>query len=484
MRFKHLLLFFVLLVVTTSEAQTIHDEESFVAKTIDGIHFIEQHQKVIWPAFHMNLRPVIIHFANQHFYALHFKPVRPEWQKKRINNEDVYFVDHDVDNLADTAMVLQIAVEGQPSYLYRYMDYGSINENDNLHTLFHERFHAHQLLEQPFPIGFFIYQGFNQADNVVLANLEAEILKDYVANPNHELLKDYVAVNQIRFSLLDEDSKRYEEQKEYFEGLAEYVSWRTVFQDGRNSTAIINDYTQKCKIDKLVSCMIHNRYYFTGYVIGVALDHESPGDWKSIFIQSNISPHMQLLQLFPMSKEELSQRLASVKIRYRYEEMIKPIEDAVKTYQTELNDHQKKFKEMPGIVLRIDPLPCSLQGYTKLAQSYYLNSDDQLEIGVSVTALCSDKSIMLTHVDLPYRFVSTRFNQECKVSNDALLAIDEKKIMLNEILHQSTSLPFSTLYLKDGTTELKIERSGKIVPHDGRLTVQVDNFSKKHLRSY
>ena len=407
------------------------EELSFVSKMSETFQYINENP-MLWPEFTISSKPSIIYFANKHNYAFNFLPINPHWIKLQNQVSPVYFLENDEYGINDIAWAYDKMIDHQATYLFKYIASSTIL--DNIHVLLHERFHMFQFEKFPEQIYFSgTYTGFTQLENVKLSYLEIAALKNYLIHSDINSLQDYVAINQYRQTLIGTESSRYEAGKENIEGLAEYYAWNGMNLDTKSrNDAMLKSFQDTCTLDNLIKCQIHHRYYFTGAVIGIALDQLSPVIWKEHLMKNKVSVREQLYRLFPMNDEQLMQHIEHAKSYYHYETLIQPIETSIIDYQNKLSEQQEIYDKSTGVVFNLQKTPCNLFGMILTDKTYWINSDYVLNINMTGHSSCQDESILVDYNHLPFCYESNEYKNEFKISTDSQIIVDGVTIILQE----------------------------------------------------
>lgn len=310
-----------LLCISTAHAGDI--EQNYISMTEAAISFVDQNQYVVWPGFHISKTPTILYFSDtQHIYAFRFIPKNPDWQKLIVRNQPIYYLDHDEIGAKEMDdMEFDKKIDEQSSFVIK--PFSNVSTKDMTHdviALAHERFHMYEILESRFSrssIDYSVhpYIGLNKT-NITLSYLELDILKNYLVTKDENSLKNYIAVHQYRTQLLDQESIAYENAKEILEGMAAYVGFQSVNLNNQDKIQrIMTDptFSAACSSPsdekKIPDCIEHNRYYFIGPALGYALDNIAPTSWKETVELSGTTPDALLQQYYPMSQDEITQRV-------------------------------------------------------------------------------------------------------------------------------------------------------------------------------
>lgn len=456
-------------------ASSLHKELDFVNEIANAIQHANDHPDV-WPGFNISSTPSIVYFSNLHNYAYDFLPINANWKQIQRQGKPIFFLEKDEYGINNQPWGYGVLIDNQQSYLFHYMDI--LDLNANRHIFLHERFHMYQL--EAFPREFLLYMtqpytGFNHIENVKLSYLEIKVLNNYLLNSNIDSLKDYVAINQYRENLIGVESSQYEQGKEMMEGLADYYAYTVANKDDESrKISMIKSYQNVCSLENVIKCEMHQRYYFTGAVVGVALDQLAINGWKEKMIKDRISIRGQLYRALPMNEAQIKKRIESAKIRYHYEELTKPIEQELISFQVELKNKQDTYSQMDGVILNIKKTPCNLFGQIKSEKEYFISSNTLFNTNVVGNSSCQDGSIKVNYLHLPFVFESDEYKNEFKIASDTKITINGITTSAKEFLEAGRSVKFDSLSIANQM--VTIESKGR----HGDLNVEANKISLKY----
>ncbi|MDP1603390.1 MAG: hypothetical protein Q8M03_09015 [Legionella sp.] len=447
-------------------------ETTFIQLLSRAISKVNDEEGALWPGFQVSKTPSIVHFSNAHFYAFDYTPKLQTWQKTVIEGRDVFYLPENSLNLT-IPLACQSMVEDQPSYVYKYHEVATPARN--VSAFIHERFHCYQYLNYRVTQWADSYTGFNNLENIQLAFLEAEVLKNYSKTQSLEDLKNFVAVNRFRTKLLDDGSILYEERQERYEGMADYVAWQIAVPERESRIdGIIADYERPdvCAPANAIDCVLKQRYYLTGNIIGFALDNLNSKNWKFLVEKEEASPRQLLLANFPMTSEEIDHRLAETKARYHYDELIAPVNEALDNYKAELAQQLKAYNNLSGIKFRFSQLPCG-SGGAQTGKTYYIDGESRLALDVQSHTECLDNSFFVNY-HLPFEFTTSQF-VEIKIPSDALMVIDGRKITATDLAETQQEIIFNNLEIRAADLSFRaINSPGKLSSLEHSLSLQFE----------
>ncbi|HSW69604.1 MAG TPA: hypothetical protein VLI69_05590, partial [Gammaproteobacteria bacterium] len=371
-------------------------------------------------------------------------------------------------------------IDGQSAFIFNLDTLFKVNVSvdEVVHVLFHERFHMFQMNNFPAAIwGWKKTDGFNKIENVKLTVLEDSALMRYLETRNAEHLKNYLAISSYRKTLNDPDSYDYEMKKENIEGTADYYGWKMAINNlDFRVKAMIENYKKQCTPDRIINCLIQHRYYFTGNVGAIALD-QLDNQWKEKLVQKSQFIRNQLFDHFPMGLAEITQRVTLAKKEYHYNEISKPVAQAIQSYVASRDKVLKQWNAMDGIPFVIARRPCNLYGVIPYRERYYLNSDTWLQIDYNGPSQCADGSIVVNYTHMPL-MQETEHNAEIvvKIPRDSVIEINHAAFSAIELLAHDKNYSFKDFYLKTPTIEIAVKnRAGELKIIDGKMELVTDN---------
>lgn len=453
-------------------------ELSLVAALANSLNRADK--SAIWPEFKINSSPIIIYFSNNHHYAYNFFPTNPDWKIQNDSSRTLYYLDHDAYGIDDLPWGNSM-IDGQSSFIFNVDGIPDPSNNIILHVLLHERFHVFQFKNFPTDIyNFDTYNGFNNLENVKLTYIEDLALSDYLTTSSVQALKDFVAINQYRQKMIGTDSAQYEMKKENIEGIADYYGWSMAIpnETERNRT-IISTYKNTCDMNHLIKCQIHNRYYFTGNSIAIALDQLTPEIWKEKLVKNKLSIRDQLNQYFAMTDSQIQKRVREAKIYYHYEDITKPIEQAIKNYKDKRDSEFNHYTNSTGVIFNLERIPCDAYSMISSKDIYYMDSNTQLILDNNGITSCSDESIKINFIKTPYTLQKEHSGEEqVKINPDTKIEYDGKSIYLSELAKVNMSIDFDNLHLQDPALEVTIKnRHGQLKSNDGVVYLITDTHT-------
>ncbi len=455
-----------------------NDELNTVAEM--GQLLNQESQNRVWPALNINGNPIIIYFKNKHNYAFNFTPINPGWKAINGQPRPVYSLDHDAYGINNALWIGSYPIDNQPSFIFNIDAFDGIGHGrtEAEHVLFHERFHMFQFESFPGDIwAYKTYDGFNNVENVKLTYLEDAALKNYLTTSDLEAIKDYAAINQYREKIMDSDSADYEAKKENLEGLADYYGWKMAISNSKErNNKIIDTYKNRCNLDELIRCQIHNRYYFTGTVVGLALDQLMTATWKKKLVENKFFIRKQLFQYYAMSDNQIQKRIADAKVKYHYDEITQPVEDAIKKYKQNRDVELKAYENKQGVIFNIEKMPCNRYGGIAVQKTYYFDSNTQLEIGSAGNSSCPDGSIQVNYLKTPYVLqIENIGEKQIKINSKIKMNIDGKSFEVGEVAKINSEIHFMNFSLTDPTIEIIVKnRRGLLKANNGVLYLITD----------
>jgi len=468
--------FFICAILIFSTSSYAKDEDDFTLAVAKTVSFVNQQQVDIWPGFSISTIPSIVHFGGQHIYGYNFNPKHPHWEKRIIDTEAVYYLDQDEIGIGNISLSFDFVVDDQHSYVYGYLsDDACTDVRGNIFRFAHERFHLYQ--DEKFPSSTFpfeSYDGFNQIENVQLAYLEAAVMKEYLSTYSQEAIKDYIAIYQYRSRLLNNESKLYEQHKINIEGIATYVGLKSLgLNEKIRNQFLVNNYDHWCSFNKINDCILRRQYYFSGAAIGFVLDKDSDQTWKQDLEKNGICPLVHLIQKYPMSEVEINKRLKMAKIRYHFEKIEKPVEDAINTYQAEIKEKENNYQSFPGIELTTK-FACPMSGTRASQKQYFINGHLSLHIGVNIQMACDNNAVTISSRNLPFLYESNQYSEKFKVDPSTRLIINDHEETIEALFKKGKSVLFHDLILENSNTIIRIKNLvGIIQLQDKSLLLKV-----------
>lgn len=440
-------------------------EQAFAAAVAKSISYVDQHENDVWPGFRISVTPSMLHFGAQHIYAFNFQPKQFEWEIRIIENVPVYYLEQDKLGIGEITLNYNFTVDGQPAYIFGYID--TYDQLANLFRFTHERFHVYQFSHFHTNADFPHYAGFNSIENVKLAYLEAAALKDYLLTDSKEALQDYLAINHYRSAQLDDQSRQYEAKKIIIEGMASYAGLKSMNMTKQASSKFIADfYDGYCAFDKINDCILRRHYYFTGTVIGLALDEYDHADWKLAVEKQDKSPVELLEKIFPMDESEIQKRVKQAEARADFVYIEANVEKSMNAYQAAIQQQQDAYNAYAGIEANYH-FDCGLAGFIKDQQEFFIDGNLFFRVGVDFKGSCDNKSIQITFNHLPFLYETSNYNK-LKLEPSTMLTIDGEQKSLETVLADNKNVAFSNLVLTNANTQIAItNRAGtlRVVDH-------------------
>lgn len=459
------------------------DVTTQLAKTIK---YVNQHSADIWPDLTLTDMPTIVYFPNgsDHMYAYHYVPGRQDWKLLNIENLPVYFRDkNDIDDNLKYYGINIGLFDKKPAVIFNPTNWFGGTALDNVAEMVAWRFdtlqyHSH-ISEADWQMYLdSTYDSFNQLENIKLAYLGVDAMKDYLQTNNLDALKDYMAVEQHRLDISNKQSKSYEWARQIITGPRSYVGDKALnLSDKDYAQKVLSNsgYQQICNSiaspHDIAACMLWVRDEFNNAAIGYALDKVGKEGWKKqIAYQAFPTIGTELAMSLPMDSSEMVQRLNDAKTRYHYDQISMKVDSVMKPYLAEMAELREKDSKTPGVDLKFNDVCFGLRA---IGFGEYLISDRLfMTKNYSYTDTCknSDKTakdvVTLTNVPVHYQSYwdsfGTSFAHQFKISSDTSLIIDGKKQTAGEFVATHEVKEFKSLVIKNSEVDIEVNEKGVI----------------------
>lgn len=505
---RYLTKIIVLLCGCISSAHAEDLERIYTATFAKTITFIDQNQDKVWPGFHINKTPTIMHFDDtSHLYAFNFIPKNPHWQKLIIEGKTIYYLDKDEYDLTGITYDWNVPIDDQESFIVA-QPFDETKSEDiifNTAAATHERFHGYQFFESKFPLEKLkqtAYDGFNQLMNVKLTYLEIETLKFYLLNTGDKAenaLKDAIAIHQYRSQLLNNDSLTLENTEAVIEGSANYVGWKSMNLSDQDFVARITSpsfygleqctLSDKTKYEEIDDCLSLHRYYFTGPAFGRSLDIKfTSSAWKREVETQGEAFETILQNFYHMTSEEIESRVhdAINNANYGFNKISDIIDHSLTPYLKEMAEKQEEYKIQSGIELQVDLVSSLAEESEQHDKSYEINSGLFLLTNANGSYKKADITEEIHYKNIPFLFDdkvdSKRDSRKLKkkilkAPSDTKLIIDGKEDTIGNFISTGKSAPFiHDVLIQNAQITIKVNgRQGTIDGRDAKLKLLIIN---------
>jgi hypothetical protein len=348
----------------------------------------------IWPGWGLEKTPVIVYEAGRVAYLVnHPAPTadftRVEGKFPLLGNVYARF-GRDPRFSANTS----IDLGGIPTACIGYSTAASEVETPSLRFIalvYHEAFHAYQSRAGKPGKGavestLLRYPDLN-AENLALAQLEQMALFQMIRfeeAPDPERVRGFLALRQARLKLIGADALRADRGIEYQEGIPTYLEVR-LLDEARKAAASspglgsddpyalgfsvgpelrTGDYFLRLLRFSSDASTTRNRAYATGMAQALLLDRLGV-DWKTAALTSDKYLDEILAEAVPLSAAAATTSLATVKKEYRYEELLRLVQERVGRLSQERKAAADAFLRQPGtqIVIRFPDSPVELRAF-------------------------------------------------------------------------------------------------------------------------
>lgn len=496
---------FLLLNLSSIYAQNI-DHMKYVSAFAKNIQYVEANQSEVWPKFHLTKYPIILSFIYRHpAYAFHFTPKDPAWQNINVENMSVFYhpkiifptnIITSFMMIEDQLTLLQLLppaddlIEDEIFYLLRYLfnDYQKKDSNFSQEALDYLAYN---------------YNGFNDIDNVALANIERAILKDYLVKNNPEHLKNYLAIHNIRISLLDKDSAQYEKALELSAGTGNYAAAKSLgLKDQMYVKFALTSYPSgyaSCaslttKYD-IKDCLTKSHYNFVDLALGYALDNTIHSEWKKSVAEVKNTNFTEILNdYYPMSNIEREVRVNANKLHYEYDKLIATLNATLKEYLTNMQEARDAYNKISGFEVNTDITSCHSLEPSHYEKRYDINSTTTLITNYTARYLCDGDHyrMNITFDTTPFVFSESHHNKDhsttdisaFKVTPETLLTIDDKQETVGSFIKAHKKTSFHQLLINNNQVMVRISGlEGNLDGTEEKLIVTLSqtNLNKKFI---
>ncbi len=348
----------------------------------------------IWPGWGLEKTPVIVYEAGRVAYLVnHPAPpgdfIRLEGKYPLLGAVYARF-GRDPRFSANTS----IDLGGIPTACIGYSTAATEIETPSLRFIalvYHEAFHAYQSKagkagKAAVEATLMRYPDLN-AENLALAQLEQMALFQLIRfeeAPDPERVRGFLAVRQARLKAIGPESLRGDRGIEYQEGIPTYLEVR-LLDEARKAAASTpglgtadpyalgfsvgpdlrtGDYFLRLLRFSSDASTTRNRCYSTGMAQALLLDRLAV-DWKAAALTSDKYLDEILAEAVPLSAEAAATSLAAVKKEYRYDEVLRLVQERVGRLSQERKAAAESFLRQPGIqvVLRFPDGPVELRTF-------------------------------------------------------------------------------------------------------------------------
>ena len=432
---------------------------------------LKKNQEKIWEGYNFTNQPSVLVLWDSTILAFHLHSENPQWQKID-DNLQTSSIDHW--KVTKLPMQADFPIDGKKAFLFHLQD---AKIDTGLRIFVHERFHVFQHEHfvntqniQP------KLSNYENIENLTLAFLENRMLIDFIQGNRNSLepLKNFLTLHSIREKLLSEDTIAWEDEQQRMEGLAEYVSHRTLELAGTYpKQEIIISLLQDERNPENKDFTIHRRHYGVGAVLAMALDYMKVEDWKNKIQNNKQSLVSMLRSAVVLSDDEIQERFKVIKLRYRYDKIFSTLTTVSEHLKNEIAVMLEEYHKTDGIVVEVNvpPQVKCMGGGTNLGM-LFVDNGSRLIIADTSTTSTEDDKWMISLKQMPYHFQCTNGTRVFKESKLLEFTIDNQKRTLESLLVLKEAVPFQTLKWEgDRSSFHSVEYPGKISVQDGKVSI-------------
>lgn len=465
-----------------SENKEELEEQKHVINLVQTFEVFElEKANQIWPAFTLSDSPSIIHFSNGHIYSFYMAS-NQKWKSKTINQYSVLFSEQDHWGVTKIMMHPNFSVDGKPTFVFRF-DNGKKQEKDNLSllTFVHERFHLHQFAHfVPQERRSAQYEDEWMEDNHILAELEHQLLKDFILSSNEsekmEYLKDFIAINKTRLSRLNPSSIDWEDNQQRMEGLADYVSLQTFEIFPELNPISIPDVLLEMRDKKtgvvysLINDIIKSRHYFVGAILGFALDFCGV-DWKKE-VEKGASLREILHREVNISSNEVEERFLKLSHSKDFESMKNRVSEKLKKEKDEKDEMLEGFYQSSGVPVYLGRPKQSISGGGNNRKNCNLGQGHLLAQYDTSFSSTKDQKWKLRFKQIPFIFEDPLGSRIFKIEKETVLKIDDNSISVQDLQASDHSYHFKSIEWKSEHCEFEANYPGYLYSKEGKIYIK------------
>ena len=500
---RNLLTVFLSLIAVSANANVESVYVDLIARTLN---YEDKHSRDVWPGFNLSTIPDVIYLPNSnHFYAFDIVAKNPNWQSMKIAGRQAYFMSDNYLNIETNAYSdfwrdPYTNIDGQNTFIDRVVlgtDASDVEiyYEEFLAEVFYAYFHPHLKFKNEVE-----YSYVNtDVENIKLMYLEIAVLKDYLKTNNTETLKTALAIKQSRMKLLDKLSANFEKINE-IEGTMEYVIHTlasNLTTQSRNAELgnEINSYI--CQLHGYQNEPIHPNAFpicleeaplHIGPVHEIALDSLHIKGWqKSVALGTD--PGTLLLQHFPMSEIDVSQRIAKAKNDYYYESTSPEFETALKNYQDQRDQLQADYKSSPGIEIQLEIINKNELLFPTFEPPLLLAPDIMIFSQINSASWDNiNSSTKISFGVLPYMIESTSYSLKPNQSGEGVtyspkttvqfkmdpstpVILNGTQTTLGTIAAKNSNTNFNSLDIQNNGTSIEMKSSGHMTTNNNTVHI-------------
>ncbi|MBA3957884.1 MAG: hypothetical protein H0X51_05790 [Parachlamydiaceae bacterium] len=486
---KLFIVLFVIFVKNTAFAsgpkQPVSYEEQTVAKVAQVIEVSHQQEASIWPGYDLSKTPVVIWFTNGHIYAFNLNSDDAHWKKSK--NPNVKYSSHDYWGICEVEMNPEYLLAGQEVYVF-HIDLMKRDPVLPFLVLVHERFHSHQFGQFSDVKGFTdTYKDYLNVDNIALIRLEDQLLGQYTLSERPtdrmELLKDFLAIHKSRMKLIKPSSANWERHQQRMEGLADYVSFKTLETPGlmpgyhrkRHLQSNLDSYA---KNPDAVELAIKHRHYGVGAALGFALDDIGLKNWKTEIINNQKAMDELLEESVVLSDSEVSTRAQKLKQKYGFENIKKDVAVLLTRYKQNITKLMDGYHAQTGVSMVIhQPEGINTSGGGGDHGMYYID-EGILSVGNSTISSTVDNTWQIRLDEVSYLLQGKQGERTFKVEEGLQVVLDGENYDLQELISTAAARPFTTLTWKGKNSEfISKANKGILYTKKGKVIVDFKNIA-------
>jgi len=481
-------------------------EQTLINSVATSIDYSDKHGTDIWPGYKpKNLATVFIYDPNgtyphnvsqYHLYAFDFTSKNLQWQKMNIQGKEAYYMPQNPFGIEGSEEDL-LKLDGQ--YVLSYQSSNRDDATEVAVDLNQERFvhfYEQQLNDfNPGPLTF-----FKNENNLKWALLEVEALKGYLQNNDIDSLKNALAIRQYRAQFMNDEAKRYDILSEKLGGIILYASLKSANLDPQKENAyltdrLLNDLPKisdedRMFFDDLEQYSENAIGYYSGAVIGLALDRSGDTQWKSSLEKNALAS--LLMSHYPMNQAEINQRAEAATQKYHFEDFSKKMDSAFAANDAGIIALQNQFATSHDVSvtlsLRVNDKYLDLNA--SMQHEYPVSSDEHAYDQITRTVKWDDVKFSLQYTNLPIVFETTSVKKinasddqsikvehestdQFKLSADTHLVIDGKETTLGALVQTDQTIHFHQLSIDNANAQMTIGQSkkGELITKQGSLQV-------------
>lgn len=472
----YLLILFIISLSISIQADISKDELDTIHRAVRMVNtpeeFIDQQ---IWPQFRLK-PPLIFTWDNGHLFAIGMESSNPSWTQLEVDGKTVLYSEKDEWGLHDRLMEANVAVEDYRAFVFRLSSEPSSHPRPLL-TFIHETFHLHQFKYFNRQSQLQGYPDFLNIENLSLLVLEEKVLAEFFKAEGNEtrnrLLADFVAVHAMRQHYIQPSSAEWEEDQQKMEGLADYTSMKLV-----EKTSLFDNFNVKerlalalgsqAKPQGISERAVRGRHYGVGLGLAYALDFVEMPRWKQRIQEDGCSQIELLKEAFPLTVQEVAERVDRLKKLYGFQEIQKVVAAEVNAYQSDISSLIAEFNDADGVSVEIKlSQQLGLTGGGTSKRMLALPNGTTLILGDSSKSATTDNSWIMKTQNLPF-LLQGGGNKKFKVSEQTAVQIDGKSYLVRDLINSTGSISFTEFALKNENIEMTS------VNHPGLLTITGD----------